>query len=708
MTLYSGQARLLISPPGSAESQVFPDASSDDRTITANGNVQWSDDIALFGDNVIKFDGSGDYLTTPFVIADFPWWTGCLISAWVYADAWSTWGYSANSPAMIGNCSPTAITNNFSFGPRSDGKLGLYYYNGSAKAVATTETIPTSTLTHIAMTVVDGVIRLFIGGVKGYGGPVVGTPQSSASFPLVVGQYCNRCITGYVGDLLYGDDGSMWVDDFTPPPSPWTFDQVLVIRSGLGIKWSHILSAGLDAIWKDAELLRKSLNIYWSGSRLLSSGIIQEWNDSLFLQSGLFQQWRVFGVISAALNQRWTVLQGKIYSGIGQIWDVKNTTPLSSAINQFWTVEHGGAISVDIIFSIEIGGIVISSVTGCNAGLNNAEAFNTAEVRIASRAEFGAISLGHHVVIIQFGVEFKYFVSGKDSGWALQSVDSNGVAKYSEEFVIRCESYTAALHTPYAATINREWIAGGSASQIITELASIENITVDFQTDDFLVPAGYLKAEKETPWEIIQKITGPLRLTEQTLPDGTLVIRDSFPDRVGAWGDTQPFYLLSADGGFNRYTEQFNDDQPIYNMVTVHDSSDTTTENLIIEAEDISANEKRIKVWEVPWRGDFKLDHSGDSSVSVIKNGIVAEKITETIEIVDGLGSVSKPCYAINSFYFKSNNLTGVTYREDGEIKTDKYGNTLIDIEYTTKYAVFVVRKGMYEKLQIFINGVEV
>ena len=487
------------------------------------------------------------------------------------------------------------------------------------------------------------------------------------------------------------------------------YTSLVILRSGLAQPWKYHFLAGLYEKWGAAIAIQSPLSMYWRYSRQLKSAIDATWDDAPKIQSGLAEQWRIFGAISSGLNQRWSVLQGAIQSGIIQQWEVKSTSPLSSAINQFWDSPQAGAVLANIIFYVEIGGVAIQSVTDCQAGLNINEAFNTATITISSRAEFGAVALGHPVTIVQFGVEFRYFVAGRDSGWAVSGSGDSGTQKYTEEFVIRCESETAALHRPHAADLNQEWPAGGSAEQIISDLASVENITVDFQADDFLVPPNFLKAENNTPWEVIQKITGPLRLAEQTLPDGTLIIRESFPDRPGDWGKIQPFYLLSADGGFNKYTEQFNDDQVLYNMVTVADTLESqVSDSLTIESEDISSSQKRIRVWEVPWVGEFALEHSGDDSVSITSEGVVQEELTYLAEIVDGKGRVNKPCYAVSSFSFLKNNLTGLEVKESGEVITTVSGNTLVEITYTTKYQEFVVNKGAYDKLQIYINGVMV
>lgn len=486
------------------------------------------------------------------------------------------------------------------------------------------------------------------------------------------------------------------------------WDLLTIYKSVLEQPWNHNIAASLNALWSDVFILQSNLNIYWRSSRIIQSNLKQSWEDVQQLKSVIEQDWRLYGSIRQDLSQRWSVLQGKIISVLLQNWSVKNTTPLMSTLNQFWNIQQDGAITKDLFFSIQIGGVQIRSFTDCTAGLDNSKAFNEATIKISSRVEYQSIVKYQNVIITQLGNEFHYFVAGKDAGWSVDMGDSG--SDYVEEFVIRCESKTAALHKPYTMTINRDWPSGGSAKAIIEEMAGFENITVDFSVNDFLIPADYLTAENNTPWEVIQKITGPMRLQEQTLPNGTLIIKKSFKDDPARWDTLPPFYMLSADGGFNRYTEQDNEDQEVYNMVTVQDSSEQTVQdNMIIEAEDISSTEKRIRVWEAPWVGTFNLKHSGGDSVTITKNGVETEQITDiAVEIVDGKGTVSKPCYGISSFSFQENNLTGLEYSEGGSITTTIVGNSLVNIVYTTKYQEFIVRNTSPEKVQIYINGREV
>ncbi len=62
--------------------------------------------------------------------------------------------------------------------------------------------------------------------------------------------------------------------------------------------------------------------------------------------------------------------------------------------------------------------------------------------------------------------------------------------------------------------------------------------------------------------------------------------------------------------------------------------------------------------------------------------------MTEEIEIVEGAGSVSKPCYGLTESpnYKTSVDLGAVTVLEDGTVTTFIKGNTLVELTYTTKY----------------------
>lgn len=211
--------KALLNMGGADASTTFTD-STGLRTWTAAGNAQI--DTSL-GYNAGQFDGTGDRVTTPYVLADFDWWTGdYTVEAWIRATTLANWSYldGAQRPAMVGCADPASATNYWSFGPRADGKLVMYYFSGAAREVVSTATISAATLTHIAMTKNASGIHLAVGGTVQAPVAVSGTPQSSTSVPLTLGQINNRSIDGWVQALRI-TKAARYTSNFTPESAPF-------------------------------------------------------------------------------------------------------------------------------------------------------------------------------------------------------------------------------------------------------------------------------------------------------------------------------------------------------------------------------------------------------------------------------------------------------------------------------------------------------
>lgn len=217
---------LLLNMEGADASTAFTDLSPLAHTMTAGGNVQV--DTSL-GYNAALFDGSGDNITTPYVKADFDWWTSDFtLELWlrIPSGQTSTWYYTDGgyTPSVaIGCANPASTTNYWSFGITASRNARFYYYNGSGQSVTSSNTFAEDTLVHIAMVKTASGIALPVNGVFG-GSPVAvsGTPQSSAVSPvkLTIGQINNRSLNGWL-KAVRATRGARWTGDFTPPPSPF-------------------------------------------------------------------------------------------------------------------------------------------------------------------------------------------------------------------------------------------------------------------------------------------------------------------------------------------------------------------------------------------------------------------------------------------------------------------------------------------------------
>lgn len=174
-------------------------------TITKNGNAQRVVDATTFSGYAADFDGTGDSLTTPYVTSDFDWWSQSFtLEFFITVDDLSTVSYNDGgqiNSAVIGNASTTSTQNYWSFGPLADGTIRFYYFAGFAISVTSTSTISAASRTHLALCSDSSGIRIYMGGVRVANSTVSGTPQSSVTYPLAVGQINNRSINARIDQL---------------------------------------------------------------------------------------------------------------------------------------------------------------------------------------------------------------------------------------------------------------------------------------------------------------------------------------------------------------------------------------------------------------------------------------------------------------------------------------------------------------------------
>lgn len=191
--------------------------------VTLAGNAARSATQSKFGGYSAVFDGTGDYLTTPYVAADFNWWTGSFtLECWVFASSFSTWQLSDGTnlhAKLIGNSGTASNTTYWSFGPLASGAVLFRYWNGSAtNAVTSTATVVSGQWNHIAVVFDGSKINIYVNGV-GLATPVSvsGTPQASTSVPLALGVINSQYLAGYVDDLRITKGVARYTANFTPP-----------------------------------------------------------------------------------------------------------------------------------------------------------------------------------------------------------------------------------------------------------------------------------------------------------------------------------------------------------------------------------------------------------------------------------------------------------------------------------------------------------
>lgn len=179
------------------------------------GDAKLSTTTVKYGNTSLYFDGTGDYVKTYATENLRVWWNNSFtLEYWVYVNSFTD---SQNASLAVGNMDPITSTNYWSFGPIAAGAVRMYYWNGSAQNLTASTTLSTGQWYHLALVNNAGTISIYVNGTSSATGTVVGTPQSSASYPITIGQANNVGFNGYISDLRITKGLARYTAAFTPP-----------------------------------------------------------------------------------------------------------------------------------------------------------------------------------------------------------------------------------------------------------------------------------------------------------------------------------------------------------------------------------------------------------------------------------------------------------------------------------------------------------
>ena len=145
--------------------------------------------------------------------------TSFTLEFWIYVNTFANNG-NGNSP-VIGNSVDSGLTEYWSFGPKADGKVRWYYYNGGSVNFDTTSAISSNEWHHLAFVNNAGSLKIYVDGVADATGSISGTPQFSSGTPFTIGKISNVAFDGYLSNVKI-TQSAVYTSDFTPSTSPLT------------------------------------------------------------------------------------------------------------------------------------------------------------------------------------------------------------------------------------------------------------------------------------------------------------------------------------------------------------------------------------------------------------------------------------------------------------------------------------------------------
>jgi hypothetical protein len=259
--------------------------------------------------------------------------------------------------------------------------------------------------------------------------------------------------------------------------------------------------------------------------------------------------------------------------------------------------------------------------------------------------------------------------------------------------------------TPRGAKITKTWTAPILASALAAEL--FPGTAIDWRILDWSVPAPRLSAQNEVPASIMQRVLAATGAVLEAAKDGSFIVRYRYPVSVPQYVTHTPDHVYT-DADHNFSTNEGVQLAQLVNKIRIMDVATAGfSDRMEFTPDAADATRGVLKVWPSPWRETFNVEHTSLPIVSVERVGVRTEQLTETIEIVNGKGSVSKPVFSVDSLTWLYDDLGGVVADSDSSqlVSTSTaLFDSLLTITYTTRYVEYNARAYTGAKVQFVVR----
>lgn len=191
------------------------------------------------------------------------------------------------------------------------------------------------------------------------------------------------------------------------------------------------------------------------------------------------------------------------------------------------------------------------NVAGVTLSLDRDSWAWTAELQIVDRASYHLVlpdGSGPKLVEIAISGHVWTALIERASERRVAAQDGN---KTPTRFSAGGRSRTAILAAPYA--VARPYVSDEAmtAAQAVTRELEFTGFTLDWQIDDWLIPAGAWRYENETPMSAILRIAAAAGASVQSDPeDETIIVKPAYPAAPWLWSEETPAVILDGQSLF--------------------------------------------------------------------------------------------------------------------------------------------------------------
>jgi hypothetical protein len=478
----------------------------------------------------------------------------------------------------------------------------------------------------------------------------------------------------------------------------WTLLLGSVLEQYYGLK----LGSTLDQVYFDAPVVRNFLTQPYRDANQLKRSLVQVWGEAARITGYIDQEYALPEWMQRNLEQRWAITATEIKAVLDAQYNLSEYNLITSKLDQPYVIAPAESLEVRPVITVYLGSEVMTSHVHINIEGSRDEGTLTCELLVMDQVEYlrylshsldpsSPNAVEDNLAITVDGVPFLFKITPKPS----RNRSAPGVQTYT----VKGSSRAVLLDRPFATPL-LEQIDPEMASEICETLAGSTSFT--WEINDRYVPSDVLYANDETPVDIIRKLAEVSGAIVQSDPDGSLHVRKFYPYPVPQWQTEAPAFYLTDQDNFFSLTET-PETRPGYNRYTISDQLTSQTD-LTYEEKAISDTVKQVKVYQTPWDGiERPFEHSGGSWVMREPLGIVEETIgPEQVDIVAGTGKTQKPIYTLSPPAYKQTQLGAITFGEDGTLKTEVSGQSLVDVTYTTKYWLYKITDTKKEAVQCY------
>ncbi len=619
----------------------------------------------------------------------------------------------------------------------ASGKVRLYTVaTGAGSGLYTGgPTISLDTWYHFAAVRSGGMLTAYVNGTS-YATQACGTSFAAAVFNIAryggTGYYPN----GFFDEIRVDKGLARWTANFTPPTAPvdvGIYPRSFLVQQygagpvqgdmeqscglvlggsveqqyGAGPVQAHVnimyalkLGGSLRQPYGNALVPKSWLAQYYGDTRQPKNHLSQRYNNALAVTGVLEQPYNLPQAIISILEQRYGITGTAVQAMLDQVYDLHGYNLVKRSLVQPWMIAAATSLQLAITATVTIGGRTWDGYH-INVESNGTMYEMTCDLQTADQAEFAQVERFEPIVITIASTVYNLVVVNK------RRTRQHGTATYTVEG----SSSAVLMDAPWSAVMRQE-LGPGMASAIAASLAAPYGVTVDWQIVDWYIGDNALYANDETSLAIIRKLAHAAGGVLKCEPDGTLAVVKRYsvspPPTYSAsenWDTVSPAASLTDQDNFFAAEEQ-PDDRPGYNRFRLSNMlSSTNTHRL--DPEDVSATRKRLRAYIVPW-----ADRVG-VSLRTSRNGVVIQPLAvtdadrlavEMVEFVNGSGQARYPVHEIVDMSWQDAQLGSVTYGEDGSMKAEVAGQSLLQLTYRTNFLMWQADDQLIEDVQFYLE----